>query len=142
MQICFKILVISAVFGSFYSCHRVAKNSNSKKPNILVLISDDQRWDQLSYADNPLIPQLKTPNMDKLARQGVYFNNAFVTTPICSVSRASIMTGKYSCTHGMNHFNTSITKEVLSKSYPALLHASGYKTGILGKWGMGIDGIA
>jgi len=140
MQICFKILVISAVFGSFYSCHRVAKNSNSKKPNILVLISDDQRWDQLSYADNPLIPQLKTPNMDKLARQGVYFNNAFVTTPICAVSRASIMTGKYSCTHGMNHFNTPITEEVLSKSYPALLHDSGYKTGILGKWGMGIDG--
>jgi len=140
MQICFKILLISAICGNFYSCHRVAKNSNSKKPNILVLISDDQRWDQVSYADNPLIPQLKTPNMDKLARQGVYFNNAFVTTPICSVSRASIMTGKYSCTHGMNHFNTPITKEVLSKSYPALLHDSGYKTGILGKWGMGIDG--
>jgi len=110
------------------------------RPNILVLVSDDQRWDQLSYADQPLISELKTPNMDKLAREGVYFRNAFVTTPICAVSRASIMTGRYSSTHGMNHFNTPISPEVLNKSYPALLHDNGYKTAVLGKWGMGVDG--
>ncbi len=114
--------------------------STDTRPNILVLISDDQRWDQLSYADNPLIPELKTPNIDRLARQGVYFRNAFVTTPICAVSRAGIMTGRYAGTHGMNHFNTSMTAEVLSKCYPALLKRNGYKTGILGKWGMGLDG--
>jgi len=140
MQIRFKILLISALCGNFYSCHRVAKNSNSKKPNILVLISDDQRWDQLSYADNPLIPGLQTPNMDRLAGHGVYFRNAFVTTPICAVSRASIITGRYASTHGMNHFKTSLHADIISKSYPALLHDNGYKTGVLGKWGMGIDG--
>lgn len=111
-----------------------------KRPNILVLVSDDQRWDQLSYADQPLIPELKTPNMDRLAREGVYFRNAFVTTPICAVSRASIMTGRYVSTHGMNHFNTPISPEVLNKSYPALLHDNGYKTAVLGKWGMGVEG--
>jgi arylsulfatase A-like enzyme len=140
MQIHFKILLISALCGNFYSCHRVAKNSNSKKPNILVLISDDQRWDQLSSADNPLIPELQTPNMDRLAGHGVYFRNAFVTTPICAVSRASIITGRYASTHGMNHFKTSLHADIISKSYPALLHDNGYKTGVLGKWGMGIDG--
>ncbi len=114
--------------------------STDTRPNILVLISDDQRWDQLSCADNPLIPELKTPNMDMLARQGVYFRNAFVTTPICAVSRASIMTGSYASTHGMNHFRIPIEPEALSKSYPALLHENGYRTGILGKWGMGIEG--
>ncbi len=111
-----------------------------KRPNFLVLISDDQRWDQLSYADDPLIPELHTPNMDKLASEGVYFRNAFITTPICAVSRASIMTGRYASTHGMNHFNTSMTPEVIRKTYPALLHDDGYRTAVLGKWGMGIDG--
>jgi len=109
-------------------------------PNFLVLISDDQRWDQLSYADCPLIPQLLTPNMDRLAHEGVFFRNAFVTTPICAVSRASIMTGRYSSTHGMNHFRTPLGKEVISNSYPAQLHDHGYRTGILGKWGMGTEG--
>jgi arylsulfatase A-like enzyme len=78
--------------------------------------------------------------MDTLAQHGVYFRQAFVTTPICAVSRACIMTGRYASTHGMNHFKTSMTKEVLSKSYPALLHDNGYRTAVLGKWGMGTDG--
>jgi len=104
------------------------------------LIADDQRWDQLSYADHPIIPELQTPNMDRLARGGVYFRNAFVTTPICAVSRASIMTGMYESTHGMNHFKTSLKPEIISKSYPSILHDNGYRTGILGKWGMGTDG--
>ena len=140
LRLCFKILVISAVIISLNGCRRGAGNHKSKRPNILVLISDDQRWDQLSYADKPLIPELRTPNLDSLAGQGVYFRNAFVTTPICAVSRASIMTGRYASTHGMNHFKTPMTPDVLSKCYPALLHDNGYKTGVLGKWGMGIDG--
>ncbi|MBT8044624.1 MAG: sulfatase-like hydrolase/transferase, partial [Verrucomicrobiae bacterium] len=61
-------------------------------------------------------------------------------TPICAVSRASIMTGMYASTHGMNHFRTPIPPEALSKSYPALLHQNGYRTGMLGKWGMGVEG--
>ena len=140
MKLFAKMFVIFVAIISLNGCRTEKENHNSKRPNILVLISDDQRWDQLSYSDNPLIPELKTPNMDRLARQGVYFRNAFVTTPICAVSRASIMTGRYASTHGMNHFNTSLAADVLSKCYPALLHRNGYKTGILGKWGMGIDG--
>jgi arylsulfatase A-like enzyme len=111
-----------------------------KKPNFLILISDDQRWDQLSCADHPIIPELRTPNMDRLAKNGVYFQNAFVTSPICSVSRACIMTGRYESSHGMNHFNTPLAPDVLQKTYPAVLHENGYRTGVLGKWGMGTEG--
>ena len=103
IRLCFKILIISVVIISLSGCQRVAESHKSTRPNILVLISDDQRWDQLSYADKPIIPELKTPNMDRLAKQGAYFRNAFITTLICAVSRASIMTGMYASTHGMNH---------------------------------------
>lgn len=115
-----------------------SKENNT--PNFLILVSDDQRWDQLSYADNPIIPELITPNMDRLAKEGVYFRNAFITTPICAVSRASIMTGRYVSTHGMNHFNTPIEPDVLHKTYPAVLQENGYNTALFGKWGMGIKG--
>jgi arylsulfatase A-like enzyme len=111
-----------------------------KKPNFLILIADDQRWDQLSCADHPIIPELKTPNIDRLASGGVYYRNAFVTSPICAVSRASIMTGRYASSHGMNHFNTPMTPDVLGKTYPALLQDHGYTTAVLGKWGMGTEG--
>jgi len=133
MRNLFLAILIAVLFGA-------CSGKNPKRPNILVLISDDQRWDQLSCADHPLIAELQTPNMDRLAREGVFFRNAFVTSPVCAVSRASIMTGRYASTHGMNHFNTPLAPEVLSKSYPALLHAGGYRTGLLGKWGMGTEG--
>jgi len=135
---CIKMLIIFVLTINFISCRTLPVNH--KRPNFLVLIADDQRWDQLSYADHPIIPELQTPNMDRLARGGVYFRNAFVTTPICAVSRASIMTGMYESTHGMNHFKTSLKPEIISKSYPSILHDNGYRTGILGKWGMGTDG--
>ncbi|MCP4452134.1 MAG: sulfatase-like hydrolase/transferase, partial [Planctomycetes bacterium] len=108
-------------------CRTAAEIHPTQRPNFVILIADDQRWDQLSCADRPLIPELKTPNMDRLAEQGVYFRQAFVTTPICAVSRASIMTGRYVSTHGMNHFKTSMAPDVLSKTYPALLHDNGYR---------------
>ena len=118
----------------------IAGNTKPAKPNFLILISDDQRWDQVSYPGNQIIPELKTPDLDKLASQGVYFTNAFVTTPICAVSRASIMTGRYAASHGMNHFNTPLSEEALLNTYPAILKKAGYRTGILGKWGMGMAG--
>lgn len=114
----------------------------AKKPNFIILIADDQRWDQLSCADQPIIPELKTPNIDRLAEGGIYYRNAFVTSPICAVSRASIMTGRYAGSHGMNHFDTPIAPDVLSKTYPALLKDHGYTTAVLGKWGMGTEGTA
>jgi len=132
-----KILIISVLTISLIGCRNTTEEP--KRPNFIVLISDDQRWDQLSCADDPLISELETPNMDRLAQHGVYFRDAFVTTPICAVSRASIVTGRYASTHAMNHFRTPLHPDIIGKSYPALLHDNGYKTGVLGKWGMGIE---
>lgn len=118
----------------------LSANDSERPLNFLILVTDDQRWDQLSCADQPIIPELETPNLDRLAEDGVFFRNTFITTPICAVSRASIVTGRYVSTHGMNHFRTPIAPEVLDKSYPALLRRVGYRTGMLGKWGMGKAG--
>ena len=74
-----------ACFG-LGGCLQTPEEAESRRPNILVLIADDQRWDQLSCAEQPLIPELSTPNLDRLAAQGALFRNAFVTTPICAVS--------------------------------------------------------
>src|SRR6186997_899001 len=65
-------------------------------PNVLFILTDDQRFDLLGCAGHPI---LKTPNIDKLAGQGVRFRNMFVSTAICAASRASILTGKYERTH-------------------------------------------
>jgi arylsulfatase A-like enzyme len=141
MHVTTKTLILSLALVGPAGCRKPGGEVDGGKPNFLVLIADDQRWDQLSCADRPLVPELETPHLDQLARQGVYFTNAFVTTPICAVSRASIMTGRYASTHGMNHFDTPLAPDVLAESYPAVLRAHGYRTGILGKWGMGIEGV-
>lgn len=97
--------------------------------NILFLFTDDQRWDALSYVGNPV---LKTPNIDRLAEQSTYFENAFVTTPICCASRASVLTGQYGNTNGVLDFSTAID---LKTTYPKYLKGAGYYTGFIGKWG-------
>ena len=68
-----------------------SKTQAGTKPNIIFILTDDQRWDAMGAMGNPTI---KTPNMDKLATAGILFQNAYVTTSICCVSRASILTGQ------------------------------------------------
>ena len=99
------LLVTTITFMSLTGLRSSAQNQKHKRPNILVLISDDQRWDQVSCADVPIIPELKTPHIDRLARDGAYFRNAFVTTPICAVSRASIMTDRKSTRLNSSHYS-------------------------------------
>ena len=105
-----------------------------RRPNLVLLLTDDQRWDCLGIAGHPF---LKTPNIDSLAKEGAYFPNAFVTTSICCVSRASFMTGRLCRNHGVGDFNTPLPPEVLANSFPALLKKAGYHTACFGKWGIG-----
>ncbi|HUQ69970.1 MAG TPA: sulfatase-like hydrolase/transferase, partial [Planctomycetaceae bacterium] len=70
----------------------------AERPNVVVVITDDQRWDAMGCAGHP---HLKTPRMDQLAAEGVYFRNAFCTTSLCSPSRASILSGLYAHSHGV-----------------------------------------
>jgi arylsulfatase A-like enzyme len=104
------------------------------RPNIIFLLADDQRWDAVGYAGNTIV---QTPNIDALAHDGVAFRNAYVTTPVCAISRASIFTGEYARRHGILDFTTDFTPDQLQQTYPALLHAAGYRTGFIGKFGVG-----
>lgn len=108
--------------------------ADSLKPNFLILLADDLRSDCLSCAGHPV---LKTPNIDALAADGVRFSNAFVTTSICCISRASYLTGKYASNHKVGDFTTALSADDLSQSYPMRLRQAGYRLGCFGKWGIG-----
>jgi arylsulfatase A-like enzyme len=107
--------------------------SQVKKPNIIFILSDDQRWDAMGFAGNPII---QTPEMDRLAAEGIYYGNAFVTTPICAASRASILTGLYERTHGYTFGQGDIKQPYINQSYPVELRKAGYFTGFFGKFGV------
>ncbi|MEZ5352596.1 MAG: sulfatase-like hydrolase/transferase [Bryobacteraceae bacterium] len=108
--------------------------AQSSAPNVVFLLTDDQRWDTLGCMGNPII---RTPNIDGLSRQGVTFENHFVTTSICMTSRASIFTGLYARSHGVTDFARSFSEDQFARTYPALLRAAGYHTGFIGKYGVG-----
>lgn len=105
-----------------------------ERPNLLVLLTDDQRLDTLGCydADCPI----QTPNLDRLANNGIRFDNGFVTTPICVVSRASILTGRYACNTRVHQFQTLMPADVFERTYNMLLQEAGYFTGQLGKYGV------
>ncbi len=105
-----------------------------KRPNIIFLLTDDQRWDTTGCAGNSII---QTPNIDDMAENGVMFKNAFVTSAICAVSRASIFSGQYARRHGILDFSTSFSKQAQAQTYPMLLRRAGYRTGFVGKYGVG-----
>ena len=112
------------------------KKDKGERPNIILIVTDDQRWDALGYAGNSII---KTPYMDKLANEGLFFRNAFVTTPICAASRASIFTGLYERTHDYTFGKPDLDNDYLYESYPYLLRKAGYRTGMAGKFGINVN---
>ena len=104
----------------------------NSRPNVIFVLTDDQRWDQLSCEGHPY---LETPHIDRLADEGVRFSHAFVTTSLCSPSRASYLSGLYAHTHGVVNNFTDYPKDL--PSYPRQLKAAGYQTAYIGKWHMG-----
>lgn len=117
-------------FALFLSAVLLAPHA--ERPNVLVILTDDQRWDALSIAGHP---HLKTPHIDRLASEGVYFKNAFCTTSLCSPSRASILSGLYAHAHGVN--NNFTEYPVNLPSFPRQLQHAGYETAYIGKYHMG-----
>jgi len=124
----------------FFACgQKKGERTDSEKPNIIFILTDDQRWDALGSSGNEVI---HTPEMDRLADEGIYFRNAFVTTPICAASRASILTGRYERTHGYTFQQKSIKEPYIKSSYPSLMKGTGYHTGFFGKFGVEYDSIS
>ena len=107
-----------------------------KQPNIIFFLSDDHRWDRLGSAGHPF---LKTPTLDRLAKEGVRFSNMFVTTSICAASRATILTGLYERTHQFTFRTRPIDSRFSQASYPVLLRKAGYMTGFIGKLGVNLQ---
>jgi N-acetylglucosamine-6-sulfatase len=106
--------------------------SPAGRPNIIFILTDDHRWDCMGVMGHPF---LQTPNMDRLAAEGVLFENAFVTTSLCSPSRASFLTGQYASVHGVQN-NFSRWDEEQNITFLQHLKGAGYNTAFIGKWHM------
>ncbi len=124
---------LAGMLGTTLSGKLLAK---TKRPNIVFILTDDHRWDAFSCMNHPFI---ETPNLDRIANEGVMFANSFVTTSLCSPSRASFLTGQYAHTHGVvtNHTpwnNENITFMEILKKYK-------YDTAFIGKWHMPGEGL-
>jgi arylsulfatase A-like enzyme len=103
-----------------------------KRPNVVFVLTDDQRWDTIGLNERS---HVKTPHIDRLGKEGVYFRNAFCTTSLCSPSRASILSGLYAHSHGVLNNFTEYPNDL--PSFPRALQAAGYTTGYIGKYHMG-----
>ena len=112
------------------------------RPNVLVVLTDDMRWDALgcvqkAQRNDAMFPWFQTPNLDRLASEGVRFANCFCTTSLCSPSRASFLSGQYAYRHKVLNNFTDFPSAL--PNYPASLQAAGYETAYIGKWHMGED---
>ena len=107
-----------------------------ERPNIVFVLLDDVRWDDLGATGHPWV---RTPNFDRVAREGVLFTNAFTATPLCSPNRGSILTGQYAHTHGIIDNVDRSEQSHRLVTFPKLLHDAGYDSAYIGKWHMGVD---
>lgn len=107
---------------------------SARRPNVVFILTDDQRWNCIGLAEDSV---MKTPNIDRLGREGVYFRNAFCTTSLCSPSRASILGGLYAHAHGVTNNFTEYPVDL--PTFPRQLQKAGYQTAYIGKYHMGED---
>lgn len=105
----------------------------SRPRNIILILSDDHRYDFMGCAGGPEF--LETPNLDRMAAGGAHLRNAFVSTSLCSPSRASILTGQYAHRHGVVDNQRPVPEGTVF--FPEYLQQAGYETAFVGKWHMG-----
>jgi arylsulfatase A-like enzyme len=122
-----------AISAALFACATpfVSAATPPQRHNIVFVLVDDLRFDSMGF----LTPGLQTPNIDFLAKNGVYFPNAVVTSALCSPSRATILTGRTARNHGVIDNNDSSEKGL--EFFPQYLRSAGYQTAFVGKWHMG-----
>ena len=116
---------------------KVDFGAEAKKPNIIFLFADDQNTLSVGIYGNP---EVQTPHMDQIGRDGVTFDRHYNTTAICMASRANVFTGMYEYKTGTNFGHGDMKPEVWAKSYPILMREAGYYTAFAGKFGMLVEG--
>ena len=134
------LLVVSCAFASVVPVPSTVvpeRIPGAKPRNVVFILSDDHRFDAMGFMGHPLAV---TPQMDRLAAEGVHLKNALVTTSLCSPSRASILTGLYTFRHRVIDNQREIPSGTLY--FPQYLQAAGYATAFIGKWHMGSEGDA
>lgn len=126
------VLTASVLALSGMNTDVLSQKMPDTRPNIVIIIADDIGADDIGCYGNK---EVKTPNIDKLAKEGLRFTNAFVATSSCTPSRAAIMSGRYPHNTGAAELHTSMTDEVAI--FPDLLKRAGYYTAAAGKWHLG-----
>ncbi len=128
----FCVGVVLSSFANADGLPETGKRDGIKPRNVVFILTDDHRYDAMGFMGHPF---LETPHLDSLASNGVHLKNAFVTTSLCSPSRASILTGLYTHKHRVIDNNRLVPEGTLF--FPQYLQQAGYKTGFIGKWHMG-----
>jgi N-acetylglucosamine-6-sulfatase len=129
-----KYILVLFAFFFVQSSSSLFADQNSPRPNVVFVLTDDQRSDALGCMGHP---HLKTPHIDRLAKEGLLFKNHFCTTSLCSPSRASILGGLYAHSHGVVNNFTDYPRGL--PTFPRQLQSNGYATAYIGKWHMGED---
>ena len=131
IQNCVPTILIACAYLFFGLAHPVDAANAADRPNFVFVLTDDQSYGMMGCDGNKIT---QTPNIDQLAREGVYFDRAYITSAICTPSRISILLGQFERKHGVN-FNsgTSVSPEAWNQSYPVVMRRGGYYTGYVGK---------
>lgn len=127
------VLILANVSIAQKTDLNLKKIPKAKKYNIVYILLDDQRYDAMGFLKGQDF--LETPNMDSIAKNGVHLPNAFVTTSLCSPSRASILTGQYAHRHRVVDNDSPLPNGLTF--FPQYLQKAGYETAFIGKWHMG-----
>lgn len=121
--------VINATETNISSC----KVDNPNRPNIIMIMADDMGWGDVGFHENPIV---KTPNLDRLASEGIEFQNFYASAPLSSPTRAAYLTGRNAYRTGVFSPNVGIIRRE-ELTIPEILKKEGYKTGHFGKWHLG-----
>ncbi len=127
------ILTVVSIVGCVSAQQKTTiQKQTTEKPNIIFILADDHTYNAAGFNGSEIV---KTPNLDKLANNGIVFDNYYNTTAICLASRAQIMTGMMEYQTGCNFMHGSLTQDQFQKSYPVLMRNAGYEVSFAGKFG-------